>query len=301
MHGAAPAPERRDRDMIRPTLAGLALLSATTLGAAATPVHQAHADAFCPALVAHRGRVITGDPENTIPAFDAAWKYTDWSEMDVQFTAPTSDDRGGVPVIMHDATVDRTTTGTGSVAKMPYSTFVRLDMKANHNVHPPSLYYTLAEAHAKDKNAEVELKASSITATQATSFVKRFIETGTVDTTIVHSFYTGDLDKVQAAAAKLGVHMTLGLLTYTEHDSPEHYPFYEPEIYPTNRISKAATEKLHAEGARVNYWTADKYPDNWSQAADDGADAVTTGYVATYANWAASQGCLTWDGDTLLL
>ena len=73
-------------------------------------------NAFCegPALlpvslIAHRG-LITEVPENSIAALEAAWKAgIHGSEIDVRTSAD------GVPVLLHDATLDRTTEGAGNV------------------------------------------------------------------------------------------------------------------------------------------------------------------------------------------
>ena len=71
--------------------------------------------------IAHRG--FSGRyPENTIAAFDAAVKlgYA-WMELDVRRSAD------GVIVVMHDATVDRTTNGTGEVASLTWAELRALD------------------------------------------------------------------------------------------------------------------------------------------------------------------------------
>ena len=63
-------------------------------------------------IIAHRG-VHKYLPENTLASFRAAMdRQLDYIEMDVRTTAD------GYLVLMHDKTVDRTTTGTGVVAKM---------------------------------------------------------------------------------------------------------------------------------------------------------------------------------------
>lgn len=66
-----------------------------------------------PLLIAHRGGAGLA-PENTLPAFlDAAHVWAaDMVELDVHTTAD------GHCVVIHDATVDRTTNGTGEVAAM---------------------------------------------------------------------------------------------------------------------------------------------------------------------------------------
>ena len=63
-------------------------------------------------VVAHRG-ASSEAPENTLPAFERAVACGDDAlEMDVHVTAD------GVPVVIHDATLDRTTSGSGSVAAL---------------------------------------------------------------------------------------------------------------------------------------------------------------------------------------
>jgi glycerophosphoryl diester phosphodiesterase len=65
--------------------------------------------------VGHRGTIIWG-PENTIPAFQTALAMgADAVEMDVQETAD------GVLILMHDATLDRTTNCSGEVAKKTWA------------------------------------------------------------------------------------------------------------------------------------------------------------------------------------
>ena len=60
-------------------------------------------------LVAHRG-LAPGFPENTLLAFRHALELgVDFLEVDLRMT------RDGVPVIIHDDTVDRTTDGQGEV------------------------------------------------------------------------------------------------------------------------------------------------------------------------------------------
>ncbi len=81
--------------------------------------------AGAPLLVAHRGGAGIA-PENTLAAFRSAvrdWR-ADMLEMDVRLT------RDGEVVVIHDATVDRTTDGTGPVGSLTYSELERLDAGA---------------------------------------------------------------------------------------------------------------------------------------------------------------------------
>lgn len=72
-------------------------------------------------LCAHRGAMET-HPENTLPAFQEAVKAgAHMIEFDVQLT------KDNELVVMHDATVDRTTNGTGKVSEMTFAEIRKLD------------------------------------------------------------------------------------------------------------------------------------------------------------------------------
>src|SRR5918999_3783179 len=83
---------------------------AVALLAALAPVASA-----APAIHAHRGgSVLAGVPtypEETMSAFRNAAREGWWLELDAKLT------RDGVPVVIHDATLDRTTTCSGAVVE----------------------------------------------------------------------------------------------------------------------------------------------------------------------------------------
>jgi glycerophosphoryl diester phosphodiesterase len=82
------------------------------------------------AFVAHRGNV-PGYPENTAAAFGQAVKLgADFLEMDLRGT------KDGQIVILHDATLDRTTNGRGQVADFTLEELQRLD--AGHHEQIPT-------------------------------------------------------------------------------------------------------------------------------------------------------------------
>ena len=74
-----------------------------------------------PLVIAHRGHSV-GAPELTLAAFTKAISHgADMIEADVRLT------KDGHLVLMHDATVDRTTNGTGAVADFRWAEIRRLD------------------------------------------------------------------------------------------------------------------------------------------------------------------------------
>lgn len=77
-----------------------------------------------PKLVGHRGACDVA-PENTMVSFERAWRDgADLIEFDIQMSAD------GHVVVMHDATLDRTTTGTGYVYRHSLEYLKRLDAGA---------------------------------------------------------------------------------------------------------------------------------------------------------------------------
>lgn len=71
--------------------------------------------------VNHRG-YSTEAPENTLPAYILSKKKGfNYAETDVSFTSD------GVPMLLHDATIDRTSNGSGTLANMTYSQVRKYD------------------------------------------------------------------------------------------------------------------------------------------------------------------------------
>lgn len=72
----------------------------------------------------HRGTIEKGLPENSIAAMEEVLKHTPAIfEVDPRLS------KDGVPVMVHDATLDRTTTGTGKVADYTWKELKKLRLK----------------------------------------------------------------------------------------------------------------------------------------------------------------------------
>ncbi|MCO5215869.1 MAG: hypothetical protein M9934_08385 [Thermomicrobiales bacterium] len=81
-----------------------------------------------PEIVSHRGARFEV-PENTIPAFEHAIRLGMTTvEFDVHITAD------GELVVIHDATVDRTTNGTGAVNELTLAELKVLDARSMHQL-----------------------------------------------------------------------------------------------------------------------------------------------------------------------
>ncbi len=74
-----------------------------------------------PVIVAHRGNSAIA-PQNTMAAFEAAWRAgADYFELDIQVTSD------GEAAVIHNSTLDETTTGTGRVAEHTAAEVAALD------------------------------------------------------------------------------------------------------------------------------------------------------------------------------
>lgn len=98
---------------------------------------------FLGALLAHRGTHDGGAPENTIEAVQSLDSWVDGVEVDVRFTSD------GVPMMMHDATVDRTTDGTGAIVDMTAAEVKALTVTGGDVGDVPTLAEFLAAAPSR--------------------------------------------------------------------------------------------------------------------------------------------------------
>lgn len=112
------------------------------------------------AAIAHRGEHLH-HPENTIPAYEAAVKAgVDYIEVDVRTTSD------GKLVIVHNATVDARTNGSGAVKDMTFAQIRALDAGVKSGaefkgVQVPTFDEVLSFAHGKI-GVYVDVKAASV-------------------------------------------------------------------------------------------------------------------------------------------
>jgi glycerophosphoryl diester phosphodiesterase len=158
-----------------------------------------------PLAIAHRGQRATV-PEQTIEAYRAAIELgCDAIECDVQQTAD------GRLVMIHDLTLDRTTTGRGPVAAASWNTIRGLDAGSWFTGTPtscriPTLDETLELAVASGIPLCIEIKGTPSEARATAAAVARLLaERGLLDAMLVSSF---DHDALAVAAATSpGIHL----------------------------------------------------------------------------------------------
>ena len=213
-----------------------------------------------PLVIAHRGASVQA-PENTLAAFNLAVEQeADAIEFDVDLT------RDGHVVIMHDATIDRTTNGRGRVGDLTLEEIRRVDAGAwkaaeFQGEHVPLLEEAL-EAVGQRLLINIEVKGMSLRSAGLEQRVAALIEQHElIDRVIISSFNPLALRRVKYANPRLAC----GLLQAP--DSPiflrdawlaplipgldARHPHY-------SQVSKAAVDQFHARGLMVSAWTVNQ-------------------------------------------
>ena len=158
-----------------------------------------------PRLIGHRGARAVA-PENTLAGFRAAAAAgAGWVEFDVRLSAD------GVPVLMHDERVDRTTDGRGAVGELSWAELARLDAGARfaerfRGETVPSLADAVAELARLGLGANVEIKPTGTDAATAASVIAAALAgcwPRRLPAPVVSSFDRGCLAASRAAAPDL--------------------------------------------------------------------------------------------------
>lgn len=218
-------------------------------------------DAF-PVIVAHRGASST-HPENTLPAFEAAIALgAPVVELDVRLTAD------GVPVVMHDPDVARTTDGRGFVHELTAAEIAGLRAgKGGVAAHVP----TLAEALAcLSGRAAVAMEIKSIPGEpgydpegepMVEAALAEVERSGFAGPVLVISFNPRSIRRARGLAPEVAT----GLLS-TEHVDPrdalalareEGHDLVLPGVRALLPAGPGFVAEAHAAGVRVGTWTVD--------------------------------------------
>lgn len=153
-------------------------------------------------IVAHRGYSARA-PENTIAAMELAIRYgAPALEFDIRAT------RDGVPVVIHDDMLERTTNGRGRIADRTWAELASLD--AGHWFSPlyvderiPRLEDVLRIAYGRVQRLYIELKPHSFSPEQLGTVVEQIVHGRMVENAVVMSFDWAQLDHVRALPAPL--------------------------------------------------------------------------------------------------
>ncbi|TBN56389.1 hypothetical protein EYE40_02675 [Glaciihabitans arcticus] len=244
-----------------------------------------------PAFVAgHRGDR-SNAPENTLPALQAALDSSlAFVETDVQLS------KDGVPVLIHDESVDRTTNGKGAVDTLTLKQLKKLDAGKWYaprfaGTRIPTLdefleVFAAAEALAADKKVLMELKG--FWPKENVQTVVELIEARGVEgrVTLASFDYTTlmNIEKVGPSFPRVIITRELpgdpvGLATHfgaiailTSADGLREHP--------------AAVEEMHEAGLGLLLYTLNS-EERWGEALALGVDGIITDKPSTLDKWLA--------------
>jgi len=230
--------------------------------------------------VAHRGDSARA-PENTLPAYRAASRagVVRW-ELDVRFTAD------GVPVLMHDRWVGRTTDGTGRVATLTLAQVRALDAGSWFDprfagVRVPTLGQLLSLGRRLDALLLVELKTLPSPA-QLTRVLELIAAHRMTDRVRVTSFDEETVLAVRRAAPGLRT----ALIVRRGFRAPETVLRYGKTYLAHHYTITAERMRLWRQaGIEVRPWTVDSVKE-WRRMAWDRSGPVVTNRPASYLAWA---------------
>jgi glycerophosphoryl diester phosphodiesterase len=241
-----------------------------------------------PLVVAHRGNSAVA-PQNTLAAFEAAWRAGAGSiELDVQLTAD------GEVVVIHDDTVDATTDGTGALAGLSLGDVRALDAgswfsPAFAGQRVPTLAEVVDLLHTRP-GVELLLEVKgSWTTEQVRKVTEPLRAAGLTDRVIGQSFWPetvaalGEADPalrrgllvLEAGADLLDRCADLGVVTCNPVGT---LLLQQPDL----------VDRLHAAGLQVMVWTLNE-PEHWEAAVRLGVDGIITDRPDRLVGWLAAS------------
>ncbi|MES2458014.1 MAG: glycerophosphodiester phosphodiesterase family protein [Bacteroidota bacterium] len=220
-----------------------------------TAAFFSHTRGVTPLISGHRGGVVPGYPENSIAAFEHTLSYTSaFFEVDPRIT------KDSVIVLMHDATLERTTNGSGKVADFSFEQLKKLRLKdLNGKVTAygiPSLKEALAWGKGKTilnfdkKDVPLEMTARLIGEWKVEEQVML-----TVHNAKEAQFYHQINPKIRFSAFIL---TEQAMQEYEDAGIPwsNVMAYVGPKVKPEN---KALINQLHARGVRCMISAASSY------------------------------------------
>lgn len=258
-----------------------------------------------PAVIAHRGNTGAAShlPENTWQAeLAAAAAGATYLNMDLRWTSD------GVPVALHDATVNRTTSETRPqtpITALTARQYVALNARyyatdttagrIDPNVHPDTLAEVLAEIAPTQKPIVLQMEADPYRAREAgatpqrdfASLAQVIESSGYAGRVIVAGWTAADVRAFHAAAPNVAVAYlfeTIGKKIYPT--AAEVAATGAHILYIDFRgVTAAEVATWRAGGLKVWTWTPAS-PAQWARLRSDGVEAVATNWTTNYLRWA---------------
>jgi glycerophosphoryl diester phosphodiesterase len=260
-------------------------------------------DVMKPIVIGHRGAA--GDcPENTLLSFDTALRQgARILESDIHLS------RDGVPVLLHDANLDRTTDGTGDASALDWAQLRRLDA-AYHDrnergetplrgagIHIASLeeaFETFPEARFN-----LEIKSDDPRAIAATlDLVARFER---ADRTLLAAGENSIMEALRTALRPHSIRPAIGAslaeIVQAVGSAVSGTPMPEgvmalqvpPTFMGKPLVTREFVDHAHARDIEVHVWTVNELSEI-EELVELGADGIITDYPGRMRGWLDRRG-----------
>ncbi|HMK46027.1 MAG TPA: glycerophosphodiester phosphodiesterase family protein [Methanocella sp.] len=214
-------------------------------------------------VIGHRGAA-GYEPENTLRSFRRAIEIgVDWIELDVRRTAD------GHLVVMHDDTIDRTTSGHGKVSETSLYDLKRFDAGKGERVPTLQEAIDLSKGRAK---LIIEIKQEG-TETEVVDIIGK---NDLVEDTIVSSFFYNSIRRVKEISTGI---MTAAIASKLPIDFHRlHNDYLADSVFLRKDIvSRDIVDEAHRDGFLVCVWNLDDSREV-GKYADMGADFLSSNY-----------------------
>lgn len=225
---------------------------------------------------AHRGA--SGHaPENTMPAFELAHTLgADGIELDVQLT------KDGIPVVIHDETIDRVCDGKGRVCDYTLEELKQFNANKNFPAYGKVEIPTLEEVYdyvkTTDMSINLELKNSVIFYKNLEEKVLQLAaEKGLEERIIYSSFNHHSMKKMKELKPDVRTAFLYSDDILDVADYAGKYGMNAVHPYMRNLQYPEMIEECHKRNIKVNVWTVNETADI-KRMKNLGVDAVITNY-----------------------
>jgi glycerophosphoryl diester phosphodiesterase len=207
-------------------------------------------------IFAHRGNSSEA-PENTLPAFRGAQQAgVAGVELDVQLS------KDGVPVVIHDERLERTTTGTGWVGDHSLAELKQLDAgrwfgPTYESERVPTLAELLDLFRGGDMTVNIELKTNRVAYPGLVPATLKEIERpGMERHVILSSFNHHSLKEARALNPRVDCAAILHDRLLEPWDYGQRHALQALHVHST-QVDEALIENCRAVGLPVRAWTVD--------------------------------------------
>ncbi len=190
-------------------------------------------------IVGHRGALSPG-PENTLRAINAGLICADYIEVDVRLS------HEGVPVVIHDARLDRTTSGTGQVNDLTLKELKELDAGEGERI--PTLKEVVPVILHSGRGIFIEIKEPG-----SEDIICKLIRNFISEKVIVVSFHTESLliSETRLPGLKTGIIVPNIPNHHQIQDAWFKFDLILPRL---DYVCTEFVEQAHTSGTRVIPW-----------------------------------------------